>query len=82
MLMSAFRPQRQLPDRPLRTWPSVLLVGFEVGAICLGGSHRGCPSADFAPSAQRSVSAFGALGTSANIVLTFFLNAWLLPLTS
>ena len=48
-------------------------VGFEVRAICLGGSHSGYPSADFASCAQRPASAFGALVLCANNVLTLFL---------
>ena len=74
MLGKAFRPQRQRPDRPLRPWPhppSQRSVGAKevavvrvVWTIPLG-----------APSAQRSVSAYFALGASANNVLTFFLGS-------
>ena len=73
MLMSAFRPPRQLPDRPLRTWPSVLLVGFVVGAKQVSIVRVVRPIPLGAPSAQRSVSAYIALENSANNVLTFFL---------
>ena len=73
MLMSAFRPWRQLPDRPLRPWLRISaqrVVGAKqvpvvrvVWTIPLG-----------APSAQRSVSAFGALGASAINAVAFSLE--------
>ena len=83
MLMSAFRPPRQLPDRPLRTWPSVLLVGFVVGAKQVSIVRVVWPIPLGASCAQRPAYAFGALGFGANIVLTFSLRCVAArPLTS
>ena len=73
MLMSAFRPWRQLPDRSFADVAASLCATWRWGDL-FGGSGVGCPSADLASCAQRPASAFGALGASAINVLTFSLR--------
>jgi len=73
MLSKAFRPWHQLPDQPLRPWPSAFLAGFEVGAKQVSFVRVVWTIPLGASCAQRPASAFGALELGAINVLTFSL---------
>ena len=73
MLGKAFRPWRQLPDLSFAGVTASLCVTCNWGD--LGGVFaRRVPDTLLAPSAQRSVSAYFALGASAINAVAFFLR--------
>ena len=76
MLMSAFRPQRQLPDRSFAdvAVPAIATCNWgEIGAV----PARSLADTLLASCAQRPASAFGALALGANIAVAFSLQIFI-----
>ncbi|MBO5218724.1 MAG: hypothetical protein J6C52_04785, partial [Clostridia bacterium] len=79
-LGKAFRPPRQLPDRPLRPWPRISAPSWRWGEMGVVFA-RSVDDTLLASCAQRPASAFGALELGAINVLTFFLRKYITKTT-